>query len=59
MIGRDYFARQAATLLKLAKTTSDPTTVVAATTKAADLKSKLDEVPVEADPTGPPEITKQ
>jgi hypothetical protein len=59
MIGRDYFSRQAATLLKIARITSNPTTVIAAAIKAADLKAKLDEAPVEVPTPQPNEIKKQ
>jgi hypothetical protein len=40
---RNYFARQVATLLKLAKTTSDPKVVIALVDKASELKSQADE----------------
>jgi hypothetical protein len=43
MIGRDYFVRQAATLLKFAKTTKDPNVAAGLVEKAADLKSQVDE----------------
>jgi len=41
--GRQYLARQAMILLKLAKTTSDPQTAAALVEKAADLKSQIDD----------------
>ena len=43
MIGRNYFARQAATLLNFAKSTKDPAVAAALLDKAADLKSQVDE----------------
>ncbi|MGB6398256.1 MAG: hypothetical protein WBF73_21610 [Bradyrhizobium sp.] len=43
MIGREYFMRQAATLVKFAKVTKDPTITAALLEKAADLKSQVDE----------------
>jgi hypothetical protein len=43
MIGRDYFVRQAGTLLKFAKTTKDPNVAAGLVEKAADLKSQVDE----------------
>ena len=43
MIGRQYLARQAAILLKFAKTTTDPAVSAALIGKAADLKVQLDE----------------
>ena len=50
MIGRHYFALQAATLLRFAKSTADPAVAAALVEKAADLKSKWDE-PGMPDPT--------
>jgi hypothetical protein len=43
VLGRNYFARQAQTLLKFAKSTSDPKLAAALVEKAADLKSRIDE----------------
>ena len=43
MIGRGYFVRQAATLLKLAQTTTDPKVAAGMVDKAAELKSQVDE----------------
>jgi len=40
---REYLTRQAATLLKFAKTTRDPNVAAGLVEKAADLKSKVDE----------------
>jgi hypothetical protein len=45
VVGREYFTRQAATLLKFAQSTSDPQVVAALVEKAAELKSRLDETP--------------
>jgi hypothetical protein len=49
MIGKDYFSRQAVTLLKLAGVTSNPTTAAALKTKAADLQAHVDEAPIAPD----------
>jgi hypothetical protein len=43
VIGRLYFARQAATLLKFAKSTANPELSAVLIEKAADLKSRSDE----------------
>jgi hypothetical protein len=43
MIGRQYFMRQAATLLKFAQSTTSPQLAAVLAVKAADLKSQLDE----------------
>ena len=43
VIGRQYFTHQAATLLKFAKSTTNPQLAAVLTVKAADLKSQLDE----------------
>jgi hypothetical protein len=45
VIGRLYFARQAATLLKFAKSTSDPQLAAVLVEKAADLKSQEESSP--------------
>ena len=45
MIGREYFARQAAILFKFAKATTDPKISAALLEKAADLKLQVDERP--------------
>jgi len=50
VIGRDYFTRQAATLLKLAKSTHDPNLAAVLIDKAADLKSQVDESDLPDDP---------
>jgi hypothetical protein len=44
VIGKEYFMRQAAILFKFAKVTKDPTISAALLEKAADLKSKVDEI---------------
>jgi len=43
LIGRGYFVRQAATLLKFAQTTTDPKVAAGLVDKAADLRSQVDE----------------
>jgi hypothetical protein len=43
VIGKQYFVRQAATLLRFAKSTQDPKIVAALIEKAADFKSQVDE----------------
>jgi len=45
MIGRDYLARQAATLLRLALLTRDAKQAASLAAKAAELKERLDAVP--------------
>jgi hypothetical protein len=45
VIGREYFARQAAILFKFAKATTDPKISAALLEKAADLKLQVDERP--------------
>jgi hypothetical protein len=49
VIGKQYFVRQAATLLKFAKSTQDPKIAAALVEKAADLKSQVDETIPPAD----------
>ena len=51
MIGREYFARQAAILFKFAKATNDPKISAALMEKAADLKSQVDESSTTPDPS--------
>ena len=46
MIGRDYLLRQAMTLLRMSKATNDPQVSAAIAAKAADLKSRIDQVPL-------------
>ncbi len=43
MVGRSYFARQATTLLKFAKSTNNSELAAVLIERAADLKSQLDE----------------
>jgi hypothetical protein len=43
MVGRQYLARQAATLLKFAQSVSDPKVAAGLVEKAADLKAQVDE----------------
>lgn len=43
MLGRTYFARQATTLLKYAKSTSNPELAASLVERAADLKAQIDE----------------
>jgi len=43
--GKKYLADQAATLLKFAKTTTDPDVAVRLLDKAGDLAAKMEEVP--------------
>jgi hypothetical protein len=43
VVSRNYFTRQVATLLKFAKTTSDPKIVIALVDKVSELKSHADE----------------
>ncbi len=43
VIGKQYFSRQAATLLKFAQSTHDPNIASALIEKAADLKSRSDQ----------------
>jgi hypothetical protein len=50
VLSRDYFTRQAATLLKFAKATTNPQLAAVLIEKAADLKSQVDE-PTTPDPT--------
>lgn len=43
MAGREYLNRQAATLLRFAKATTDPEVAASLLDKAADLKEQADE----------------
>ena len=52
MVGRSYLTRQAATLLKFAKSTKNPELAALLIEKAADLKSQVDEtMPPDPDPS--------
>jgi hypothetical protein len=55
VIGRQYLARQATTLLKFAKSTTDAKLAALLVEKAADLKSQVDEryPPVDQSPRAP------
>jgi hypothetical protein len=44
VLGRIYFARQASTLLKFAKSTSNPELAASLIERAADLKAQIDAV---------------
>jgi hypothetical protein len=52
VVSRNYFTRQVATLLKFAKTTSDPQIVTALVDKASELKSQADEAFPVVNPIG-------
>ena len=45
MLGRNYFVRQAASLLRFAKSTSDPQLAATLVSKAAELTSKAAPLP--------------
>ena len=45
MVGRQYLTQQATTLLKFAKTVTDPNVAAGLVEKATDLKSRLDAPP--------------
>ena len=45
MVGRQYLTQQATTLLKFAKTVTDPNVAAGLVEKATDLKSRLDACP--------------
>jgi len=51
VIGRQYFVRQAGTLLEFARATNDPELAIALIEKAADLLSQIDE------PSARPDLT--
>jgi hypothetical protein len=53
VIGKEYFVRQAAILLGLAKATTDPKISAALLDKAADLKSQVDEPITDRSPGAP------
>ena len=53
VIGKEYFVRQAAILLGLAKATKDPKISAAILDKAADLKSQVDEPIIDCSPRAP------
>ena len=45
MVGTQYLTRQATTLLKFARTVTDPNVAAGLVEKAADLKSRVDDAP--------------
>ena len=49
MLSRNYFARQAATLLKFAQIVKDPILSALLVEKATDLKEQADEIPLPPD----------
>ena len=49
MLGSLYYARQARTLLKMARVTNDPTLLASLISKASDLKERIDEAPLAPD----------
>jgi hypothetical protein len=55
VVGRQYFARQAVTLIKFARSTSDPQMVAALVEKATKLQSHVDETkaPPDKSPRAP------
>jgi len=54
VLGRNYFMWRAATLLKLAKSISDPNVAGALVERAADLQSQLDQAnPPDKSPRAP------
>jgi hypothetical protein len=53
VIGKEYFVRQAAILLGIAKATRDPKISAALLDKAAKLKSQVDEPIIDRSPRAP------
>lgn len=53
MLGRSYFTRQAASLLKFARSTSNPELAALLIQKAADLKSQIEPQPRPSDDKSP------
>jgi hypothetical protein len=51
--GKDYLTRQATTLIKFARATTDPQVVAGLVDKAANLKSRVDEQTVDRSPRAP------
>jgi hypothetical protein len=51
VVGRNYFTRQAATLLKIARSTSDPKLASALVEKASNFLGQIDEVSARPDPS--------
>jgi hypothetical protein len=61
MIGKSYLATQAATLLKIARITRNPSAAAALTAKAAEMQAKAADDPAPDRSPNPPdvEITRQ
>ena len=53
MVGRQYLTRQATTLLKFAKTVTDPNVAAGLVEKAADLKSQVGRQSPDKSPEAP------
>ena len=51
VIGRQYFLRQAATLVEFARSTNDPKLAAALVEKASDLLAQIDESSAGPDPS--------
>jgi len=51
VIGRQYFLRQAATLLEFAQSTNDPALAAALVEKASNFLSQIDETDARPDPS--------
>ena len=51
--GKEYLTRQATTLIRFAKATTDPQVAAGLVEKAADLKSKSDEARIDRSPRAP------
>jgi hypothetical protein len=49
MLGSLYYARQARTLLKMARVTNDPRLLASLISKASDLKERIDDAPLAPD----------
>ena len=59
VVGRNYFVRQAATLLKLAQSTTNRQMAAALVEKAADLKTRVDQrYPGDPSPR-PPDVERE
>ncbi len=46
MLGSLYYARQARTLLKMARVTNDPKLIATLISKASDLRERIEEAPL-------------
>jgi hypothetical protein len=51
--GKEYLTRQATTLIKFAKASTDPQIAAALVDKAVDLQSKVDEAAIDRSPRAP------